>query len=149
LSVSQIIRNIMKTFGSPERTMFYGARSDIRRAAVILRKQMTLEEKILWKVLKDRDTFGVKFRRQHPVNDFVVDFYCHELKLVIELDGEVHNDIEIKDHDIGRQHILSDLGLTVLRFSNDQIYQELNLVKESIQLTISQLHNSRNNQISS
>ena len=72
--------------------MYYGADSNTLRAAHILRRCMTKAEAVLWKTLKDRKLFHTKFRRQHPINIFIVDFYCHEYKLVIEVDGEIHND---------------------------------------------------------
>jgi very-short-patch-repair endonuclease len=70
----------------PGKSMFYGADSKTFEAATILRKNMTLPELILWKKLRDKSLFKVKFRRQHPIDIFIVDFYCHKYKLVIEID---------------------------------------------------------------
>jgi very-short-patch-repair endonuclease len=72
--------------------MFYGADAETFRAAHILRKNLTLAEIILWRKLKDREIFSTKFRKQHPIGIFIVDFYCHEYKLVIEVDVEIHRD---------------------------------------------------------
>ena len=83
-----------------ERNMFYGARKSIFLRAVELRNNMTLAEKKLWNELKKRDIFKVRFKRQHPIDIFVVDFYCHKYKLAIELDGEIHSQEDIKEYDI-------------------------------------------------
>ena len=101
--------------------MFYGADSRTLRAAAMLRKNMTLAELILWKKLKDWTIFNTKFRKQHPVFIFIVDFYCHEYKLVIEVDGDIHNDEELSEYDLGRTAELNKFGLKVIRFTNDQI----------------------------
>ena len=75
---------------------------------------------MLWEHLRNRKLNGLKFRRQHPLNNFVADFYCHEAKLAIELDGEVHDIEEQKDYDNGRTYELNELGITVIRFTNQQ-----------------------------
>lgn len=101
--------------------MFYGASPNIFEKATALRKNMTLAELILWKKLKDRKLFKSKFRRQHPVNIFVVDFYCHEYKLAVEIDGEIHLNKEANEYDSERTNNLNKFGIKVLRFSNYQI----------------------------
>jgi very-short-patch-repair endonuclease len=115
-----------------EKTMFYGAGNKTFEYATQLRKNMTPTERILWKELRNRKIFKSKFRRQHPVGNFIVDFYCHEFKLVIEVDGEIHLDEIIMAHDAGRSQMLENLGLTVLRFSNEEVYTELEYVKKEI-----------------
>ena len=110
------------------RNMFYGANAGTLRAAGILRRNMTKAELVLWDKLKDKKIFKSKFRRQHPVDIFIVDFYCHEYKLVIEIDGEIHNDEENKEYDIGREAELKKFGITVLRFTNDQVIYKLDEV---------------------
>ena len=104
-----------------ERNMFYGASQNIFEKATALRKNMTLAELILWKKLKDRKLFKTKFRRQHPVNIFIVDFYCHEYKLAVEIDGEIHLIKEANEYDSERTNDLNKFGIKVIRFSNDQI----------------------------
>jgi very-short-patch-repair endonuclease len=104
-----------------ENNMFYGASPNIFEKATALRKNMTLAELILWKKLKDRKLFKSKFRRQHPVNIFVVDFYCHEYKLAVEIDGEIHLNKEANEYDSERTNNLNKFGIKVLRFSNYQI----------------------------
>ena len=110
------------------RNMFYGASAGTLRAAGILRRNMTKAELVLWDKLKNKNVFKSKFRRQHPIDIFIVDFYCHEYKLVIEIDGEIHNDEEKKEYDIGREAELEKFGITVLRFTNDQVIYKLDEV---------------------
>ncbi|HUX58726.1 MAG TPA: endonuclease domain-containing protein [Bacteroidales bacterium] len=119
--------------------MFYGADSTTLRAAAILRRNMTLSEFLLWKKLKDRKIFNTKFRRQHPVDIFIVDFYCHEYKLVIEIDGEIHNNKEVHEYDLNRSAELNKFGIRVIRFSNDQIIYKIDQVLTAINEVISEL----------
>ncbi len=114
------------------RNMFYGADSTTLRVAGMLRRNMTLAELILWKKLKDKKIVSAKFRRQHPINMFIVDFYCHEHKLVIEVDGEIHCSQESTDYDLGRTSELNNFGIQVIRFTNDQVIYNLDWVIEKI-----------------
>jgi cyclase len=81
-----------------KQTMFYGASKIIFERAKALRNNVTAEEMVLWEYLRT-NPFGYKFRRQHPLGIFIADFYCHKLKLVIELDGSIHNLKEVRLHD--------------------------------------------------
>lgn len=117
--------------------MYYGADSKTKRAAGILRRNMTLPEIILWKKLKDRNIFKTKFRRQHPINIFIVDFYCHEYKLVIEIDGEIHNNERNKEYDSVRTAELNKFGIKVLRFSNDEVFTNIDSIIKKVIQTIS------------
>jgi very-short-patch-repair endonuclease len=101
--------------------MHYGAFKETFRRAELLRKHMTEPEKLLWNRLKTYKTQGYKFRRQHPINRFIVDFYCHKAKLVIEIDGKIHLNKQVKEKDIDREKELLEFGLKVLRFTNDQV----------------------------
>ena len=121
------------------KNMFYGANSRTLRAAGILRKNMTKAELILWKKLKDRGSFCSKFRRQHPVNIFIVDFYCHEYKLVIEIDGEIHNSKERSEYDLGRTAELEKFGLHVIRFTNMEIISNIDWVMIQIHNILQEL----------
>jgi len=105
----------------------------------MLRKNMTLAELILWNKLKDRTLFNTKFRKQHPVFIFIVDFYCHEYKLVIEVDGDVHNDEVLSEYDISRTAELNKFGIKVIRFTNDQIIYNIDSVITKIHQTITEL----------
>jgi very-short-patch-repair endonuclease len=97
-----------------------------------LRQRQTDAEVILWAAIRNRQLNGKKFRRQHSFDTFIVDFYCHEHLLVVELDGSVHNTAEARLNDAEREAILCDLGLTVLRFSNDHVFTSLNKVLQKI-----------------
>ena len=108
--------------------MYYGADSKTLSAAGILRRNMTLAEIVLWKKLRDRKIFSTKFRKQHPIDFFIVDFYCHEFKLVIEVDGDIHNDEIVSEYDLGRTAMLNKYGIRVIRFTNDQIMYNIDLV---------------------
>lgn len=100
------------------RNMFYSASKNTFEKARLLRNNMTEAEKILWDKLKDRKIFKTRFRRQHPISIFIVDFYCHELKLVIEIDGGIHLNNEVAEHDEGREYDIEKFGIKILRFTN-------------------------------
>ena len=85
-----------------KKKMFFGASAPIFRNAEALRYSMTAAEELLWGHLKGQQ-LGVKFRRQHPLGIYIADFYCHKHKLVIELDGSIHNRIDVAQNDIERQ----------------------------------------------
>ena len=82
--------------------------------------------------LHPKTDYNVKFRRQHPVDIFVLDFYCHELKLAIEVDGEIHLSTEAREYDEGRTYELEKYGIKILRFTNKEIYENLDNVQDSI-----------------
>lgn len=71
-------------------------------------------------------------RRQHPINRFIVDFYCPKIKLIIEVDGSIHELPEYQAHDIGRSEILNDFGITDIRFTNEQIIEEIDSIINQI-----------------
>ncbi len=91
-----------------------------------LRKALTNAERVLWIELRDRRLNGLKFRRQVPVANYIADFYCAEKQLVIELDGDVHELRQQSDRE--RDAFFSAHGLSVLRFRNDQVIFDLDLV---------------------
>ncbi|WP_040957844.1 endonuclease domain-containing protein [Planktothrix mougeotii] len=91
-----------------------------------LRQQQTPAEKVLWECLRDRRFCDAKFRRQHNIDRFIADFYCHSAKLVIELDGSVHN--SQVDQDQERDAWMRSQGLTVLRFRNQEVFDGLERV---------------------
>ena len=97
--------------------MFYGASKLIFKRAEELRKFPTHEEVLMWGYLK-QNQLGVKFRWQHPILFYIADFYCHELKLVIEIDGSIHNKEDVKINDKLRQTEIEKLDVTVIRFKN-------------------------------
>lgn len=117
-------------------SMHYGAEAFSYKNADQLRKYQTEPERILWEELKNKKLTGYKFRRQHPVSRFVVDFYCHSAKLVIELDGDVHKNPEVKENDLNRQMELEEFGLKVIRFSNNEVLMDIEIVLDKIYKTI-------------
>lgn len=114
------------------RKMFYGATPQIFGNAAKLRKEKTPEEKLLWEELKANKLLGLRFKAQHPIGNFIADFYCHKIKLVIELDGQWHETTEQKSYDDGRTFEMEELGITVIRFSNSEIRNEMSKVLTSI-----------------
>jgi cyclase len=104
--------------------MFYKADPLIFDKARELRKRLTPSEQTFWLRLKE-GLPEYKFRRQHPISIYVADYYCHKLKLVIEIDGSIHNSPEAKINDEKRQRDLENLGLTVVRFTNDQVKNDV------------------------
>ena len=115
------------------RTMFYNAYPEIFRKAEVLRKNMTDAEKILWERLRKKQ-LGLRFKTQHPIERFIADFYCHKAKLVIELDGKIH-DFQ-KEYDSGREAELEKYGLKIIRFTNDEVLNNIDWVIEKIKLNL-------------
>jgi very-short-patch-repair endonuclease len=108
--------------------MFYEAKADTFKFAGQLRQNMTEAELTLWNKLKQNKLNGYRFKAQHPIKSFIADFYCHKAKLVIEIDGAIHNTEERKEYDINRSHEIELLGLTVLRFTNNEVLYKTNWV---------------------
>ena len=100
--------------------------------ARLLRKKATAPERILWRHLRNRNFAGYKFRRQHPFGVYVLDFYCPNAKLAIELDGAGHNYRAGQIRDRERSKFLTRHGVVVLRFWNHQVRQELDSVLRAI-----------------
>jgi len=115
-----------------ERNMFYGAGKNIFARAYELRNNMTDAENALWEVLKRKDIFNVRFKRQHPIDIFIVDFYCHKCKLAIEVDGDIHLEKEVIDYDDGRAHDIEKFGVKILRFTNNEVLENIESVKQCI-----------------
>lgn len=97
----------------------------------ILRKQEVGAEKKLWYKLR-ADQLGYRFRRQYGIGNYIVDFYCPSLKLVVEIDGATHSTEEESKNDIKRQKYLENLGLKVKRYSNNDVYEYLDEVANNI-----------------
>jgi cyclase len=115
--------------------MFYGAGKLIFERAKRLRNNVTNEEMILWGILKNKFP-TLKFRRQHPVSNYIADLYCHSQKLIIEIDSSIHNIEEVKLNDEQRQKDLEDLGLRIIRFTNKEIRNNLEIVMQEIEKNI-------------
>ena len=120
-----------------KRRMFYKADPLIFQNARELRNKLTPAEQTFWLRLKEQFP-EYKFRRQHPISIYIADFYCHKLKLVIEIDGSIHDSEEAKLADEKRQKYLENLNLTVIRFTNEQIRSEVENVIKIISSIISQ-----------
>lgn len=102
-----------------------------------LMKNPTPAEAYLWKLLKARQFKGKRFTRQHSIGNYIVDFYCASEKLIIELDGEVHNNPSQIEHDKKRTSFLKGLGFTVLRFENKMVFENLASVLSEIEANFS------------
>ena len=109
-----------------------------------LRKNLTPAEAFLWRHLKAKKLCGRRFNRQHSIKNYIVDFYCASEKLVIELDGAVHNTPQAQEYDRKRTEVLNKLGFTVIRFENKMVFENL----ESVLLEISE-HFQQNSKSSS
>ena len=115
---------------------YFGASRELINLAKEFRKTQTEAEKILWKALWNHGFANLKFRRQHPVKWFIADFYCHDFKLVLEVDGGIHNSEIQSEHDENRTSALEELGIRVIRFSNEEILNNLESVLQKIQQSI-------------
>lgn len=98
-----------------------------------MRENMTQAEKVVWELLKEKKMVGLRFKPQHPIDIFIADFYCHALKLVIEIDGENHKSKDQKEYDIGREAELEHWGIKVIRFTNEEVKKGIEHVKKEIE----------------
>lgn len=112
----------MKSYQLYKQTLKHNARE--------LRKNSTLSEVLLWEKLKGRQLFGFKFRRQTPIGKYIVDFYCKELKLAIEIDGFSH-DFKI-GYDMKREKELLQLGVNMVHFSDLEIKKDIHNVIQRV-----------------
>ena len=107
-----------------------GTAYSMEAAARGLRRDLTAAEQALWASLRGRQLGGMKFRRQHPVGPYILDFCCPDCRLVIEIDGGVHE--QQTDYDAGRTQHLNAYGYRVIRFSNEEVLTDLRTVLERI-----------------
>ena len=122
--------NFNSPLGVRGSNMFYGALPIHFELAKKLRDNQTDAEISLWNQLGRIQIPKVRTKRQHPILFFVADFYCHKAKLVIEIDGGYHNTPEQYCYDVTREHELEELGLKVIRFTNEQVFNDIeNLLK--------------------
>jgi len=94
-----------------------------------LRREMTPAEKLLWQQVRAKK-LGVRFRRQQIIAGFIIDFYCHKAALVVEVDGDIH-DLQ-QEEDARREKVLSEMGLRIVRFRNDEVVKSLSVVVGNI-----------------
>ena len=112
----------------PQRTFNLKYQKQIRSQ---LRTNMPKPEEVLWQKIR-RKQLGVKFRRQHGIGRYIVDFYCAELSLVIEIDGDSHFSTEGKEKDTKRDAFIEALGIKVLRFTNEEVMKQTESVLERL-----------------
>jgi very-short-patch-repair endonuclease len=98
-----------------------------------LRNNSTLAEVLLWKQIKGKQLGGFKFRRQHSVSNYILDFYCPEVKLAIELDGQHHFSLEGKELDKIRDEYLGTLGIEVVRIENKIVLEQMSWVLDTLE----------------
>jgi len=128
-----------KLTGREEYPIYFGAKPELLRIAGELRKNMTVAEQMLWQKLRNRQVSGYRFRRQHPVRDVVVDFFCYQAMLFVEIDGKVHDTSYKEERDIERTKILKMLGLRELRFRNEEVINDIENVIRRIEAELSKL----------
>lgn len=114
----------------------HGAGDNTKAFAKKLRKRSTSAEDLFWKMANNRKILNLKIRRQHPIGKYIADFYCHELKLVIEIDGSIHDLEHIKQKDLIRDQFMKDEGLHILRFSNEDVFSNPHLIEEALKTFI-------------
>ncbi len=107
-----------------------------------LRNQGTSAEAVLWTHLKGKKIAGIKFRRQHSIGKYIIDFYAPSKKIGIELDGEIHNWNKPANLDLQKEHFLQSLGITILRFENKWVFEDpdyvINTIKASVTTDLNQ-----------
>lgn len=113
----------------------------LKELARELRKNSTLSEVLLWLKIKGK-TMGVEFHRQVPIDNFIVDFYCHELMVAIEIDGSSHDDKQ--DYDHNRQLILENLGVRFIRFKDIDVKQRMGWVLEELMICVEEMKGIEN-----
>lgn len=100
-----------------------------------MRQPQTPAEATLWRILRNRQT-GFKFRRQHPIDRFIIDFYCADARMLIEIDGESHFEPKQQEYDKARTEYLEELGYKVIRFTNDDVRHNIHEVVSEILRTV-------------
>lgn len=116
------MRNYKKIFNKPSKKIF----------RQYLRNNSTKAEWVLWGYLRNKQLNGHKFRRQYSIGTYIVDFYCPQLRLVIEVDGDTHSTAKEKVYDTCRQQYIESYNIVVLRFTNVDIYEQIDCVLEEI-----------------
>ena len=109
--------------GAPQKNFSYAREN---------RKHLTMSEVKLWTHLRGRRLDGYKFRREHPISGFIADFYCHECRLIIEVDGGYHKGVEQRKYDVVRTYVLSEHKIKVVRFTNLEIFEDIEFVLDEI-----------------
>ena len=114
-------------------TMNFESKKSTRDHARALRRVQTVAERQLWAELRGRRLAGLRFRRQHPIGPYIVDFCCLECSLIVEVDGDVHCNSERYSADQRRSYALEQMGYCLVRFSNDEVHHDLDEVLRVIE----------------
>ena len=130
----------MKSIAHP---FYFNVSPEILKRAEVLRNELTEAEKLLWERLRKNKVRGLRFRTQHPISKFIVDFYCHKALLVIEIDGDIHKNEIVAERDEGREAELKKLGLIVLRFTNDEVLKNIDNVQKKITRVLENIQDNR------
>tara|TARA_R110001592_G_scaffold88758_2_gene261308 strand:+ start:163 stop:540 length:378 start_codon:yes stop_codon:yes gene_type:complete len=115
----------------------------LKQLARKLRNDSTRAEIKLWKELQNKQVYGYKFTRQKPIGNYIADFFCNKLKLVIEVDGYSHNFEDTLDKDLEKEQFFNSLTITILRFDDKEVMEDLNNVLKVIEgyiLSFEKLH---------
>lgn len=122
-----------------ERSNNFGYNKGLRKFANKNRNNATKAEACLWKYALSKKKTGYTFKRQRPVLNYIADFMCQELSLIIEVDGSSHDDLHVRINDLNRQMKLENAGFTVIRFSNEDVLKNMDEVRRSISEVIAKL----------
>lgn len=117
-----------------DKTMYFNSTPNIMGNARRLRKNMTHNEKLLWERLNGKQIYGQRFRRQHPIDIFIADLYCHEVRLVVEIDGEIHDQTE--EYYDGRSAEMEKSGIKIIRFKNKDVEEGIEKVVTEIKSAV-------------
>ncbi|MCX6249537.1 MAG: endonuclease domain-containing protein [Bacteroidetes bacterium] len=115
-----------------EWVQYFGAPAETIEFAKLLRRRLTPAEKLIWQRLKGKNIKGMKFRRQQPIGHYIADFYCHEIRLVIEIDGPIHLNKERSLYDKSRTAEMNRYDIKVIRFTNDEVRNHIGMVMNTI-----------------
>ena len=119
--------------------MYFGAKPKLFEFAKRMRYAPTEAERVMWKFLTSEEFIKYKFRRQHPMSKYIADFFSHPLLLVIELDGGYHLRPEQKEYDDFRDEDMSQLGVSIIRFTNDEVLQQQEIIMGKLKSHIAQI----------
>lgn len=134
LSFLSTIKNLSSFLNKTRLALrFLSYKKDLKAFSRKLRNHSTLGEVLLWQKLRAGSIKGYQFNRQKPLGNYIVDFYCKKLNLVIEVDGTAHDDPEQKLKDKKRQEILQGMGLSFLRFHDEEVKKDMDVVVKKIE----------------
>lgn len=126
----------------PRSTHHYFASPKTKKRAKALRRNETLSEKKLWEIVRNGNINGLKFRRQHALANYIADFYCHELRLVIEIDGDIHDRNDVKMNDERRTARIMEFGVKVMRYKNEDVFFHSDYIVHDILQLREEMRNS-------